>query len=227
MKLSKFPLKKGIFLSRPNRFIAILEIDGKEIIAHVPNTGRMSELLVSGVRAIASYNSAPNRKTDYTLLLVEHKGLWVSIHSGLANKAAYEYMKKQPGITNLRREITYRNSRFDLAFTRNGINCLYEAKSVNLVEDGIAMFPDAPTLRGKKHLEELMEAREDGYETGVVFVVQRNDAKEFSANSETDRNFKCLLDQCHSLGMDIRALSCDIDGVNIEITGEIPVLVQE
>lgn len=225
VKLSNFPLVNGIFISRPNRFIAKVMINQEEIIAHVPNTGRMSELLVPGVRAVLAWNPAPHRKTDYTLVLVEKNGRWVSIHSVLANQIAYAFLKAQSDVSEIKQEITYGNSRFDLACYRGGKYYYYEVKSVNLVVDAVAMFPDAPTLRGSKHLAELIKAQNEGYGTGVIFVIQRSDAKSFQPNQIMDPEFSRLLGQCHSLGMDIRALSCDIDGVNIEIIKELPVTV--
>ena len=225
VKLSKYPLVNGIFLSRPNRFIAKVMINQEEIAAHVPNTGRMSELLVPGVRAMLAWNPAPHRKTDYTLILVEKEQRWVSVNSMLANQIAYEFLKAQADVVDLKQEVTYGNSRFDLACFRGGNYAYYEVKSVNLVVNEIAMFPDAPTERGAKHLAELIKAQQEGYHAGVIFVVQRSDAKSFQPNQEMDPKFSRLLGQCHSLGIEIRALSCDIDGVNIEIVRELPVTV--
>ena len=225
VKLSRFPLVSGVFLSRPNRFIARVMIDQEETIAHVPNTGRMSELLIPGVRAILSWNPSPQRKTDDTLILVEKDGRWVCVHSVLANQAATEYLFAQSDVSELKQEVTDGNSRFDLACYRVGKFFFYEVKWVNLLVGNIALFPDAPTERGSKHLAELIKAQTEGYGAGVIFVVQRNDATSFKANAAMDPEFAGLLDQCHSLGIEIRALSCDIDGVNIEIIGELPVNV--
>ena len=154
MELSSFPIVEGEFISRPNRFIArvMIDTDGapREITAHVANTGRM--------RVQMAFNPSPKRKTDFTLLTVWYKSTWVCIHSTMANALAFEYMEKAPDICQLKREVTYGKSRFDLAFERNGHPCLYEVKSANLVVGAAAMFPDAPTERGCKHLEELMHA---------------------------------------------------------------------
>ena len=225
MKLSKFPLVSGIFLSRPNRFIAKVMIDQEEKVAHVPNTGRMGELLVPGVRAVLAWNPAPHRKTDYTLILVENMGCWVGVHSVLANQVAYEYFNAQSDVSELKQEVTYGKSRFDLACFRGAQPYFYEVKSVNQLAGDTAVFPDAPTERGSKHLAELIKAQKEGYGVGVVFIIQRNDATSFRANTDMDPKFSSLLDQCHNLGIEIRALSCDIDGVNIKIIGELPVNV--
>ena len=225
VKLSKYPLVNGIFLSRPNRFIAKVMINQEEVAAHVPNTGRMSELLVPGARAVLAWNPAPHRKTDYTLVLVEKDARWVSVNSLLANQVAYEFLKAQADVSELKQEVTYGNSRFDLACYRSERYTYYEVKSANLVVNQIALFPDAPTVRGAKHLAELIKAQQEGFRTGVIFVVQRSDAKSFQPNYKMDPKFSRLLGQCHSLGIEIRALSCDIDGVNIEIIRELPVTV--
>ncbi|MEF9919133.1 MAG: DNA/RNA nuclease SfsA [Eubacterium sp.] len=231
MNLSDFPIVEGNFISRPNRFIArVMIVDGdveREITAHVPNTGRMSELLVSGARVKMAYNPAPYRKTDYTLLTVKFNEIWVCVHSTIANALAFEYMKAQPGVNALKREVTYGNSRFDLAFEKEGYSCLYEVKSANLVIGSTAMFPDAPTERGSKHLEELMKAYESGHMAGVLFVIQREDAEFFMPNKKTDPKFSNLLKKSFDLGLDIHALRCLIDGNTIVIDSEIPIKFEE
>lgn len=230
MKLSKFPIVEGKFIERPNRFIARVIIDEKgaerEIKAHVANTGRMRELLIPGVRVQMAFNPSPNRKTDFTLLTVWYQTTWVCIHATMANALAYEYMKEQPNVSNLRREVTYGKSRFDLAFDRGEHACLYEVKSANLVVGSTAMFPDAPTERGCKHLEELIQAQQEGYEAGVLFIVQREDAKFFTPNISTDPLFSGLLKKCHEKGVIIRALRCVIRENDITIDTEIPVRLE-
>ena len=154
----------------------------REITAHVANTGRMRELLVPGAGFKMAFNPSPKRKTDFTLLTV-----WYEKVHGFAytrpwpTHSPLSLWQKAPDICQLKREVTYGNSRFDLAFERNGHPCLYEVKSANLVVGAAAMFPDAPTERGCKHLEELMHAHTEGYEAGVLFVVQREDAEIFYA----------------------------------------------
>jgi len=128
VKLSKFPLVSGIFLSRPNRFIAKVMINQVEKIVHVPNIGCMSELLIPGVRAVLSWNPSPHRKTDDTLILVEKDGRWVYVHSVRANKVTYEYLNAQSDVSELKQEITYGNSRFDLACYCSGKYSFYEVE---------------------------------------------------------------------------------------------------
>lgn len=223
MKLSSQPLVFGLFQKRVNRFLSEVTINGQEHGVHLPNTGRMRELLRPGADVILSYNPSPKRKTDYTLLAVFFEGIWVSLDSGLANRVAEDYLRQQVDITELRREVVYKNSRFDFSCNKNGQLAFYEIKSVNLVVSGVAKFPDAPTKRGSRHLLELMDARENGFYAGLLFIVMRSDAKYFSPNWQIDSEFSRLLGQCHSLGLEIRALSCDIDGINIKILRELPV----
>lgn len=223
VKLSKTPLISGIFLNRQNRFIAEVLINGKKQRAHVPNTGRMRELLISGACVKLVFNPGPKRKTDYTLMLVKKEGQWVCIHSGMANELAFTYLNERKEITGIKSEVQYQNSRFDFFCYLNSQAAYFEVKSVTLVVDGVARFPDAPTERGRKHLLELMKAYKEGFKAGVLFVVQRSDAKSFSPNWEIDPEFSHLLGQCHSLGLEIRALSCDIDGINIKIMDELPI----
>ncbi len=211
-------------MARPNRFIATVKVGDQEVVtAHVPNTGRMKELLVPGAPVLLAYQPSPKRKTDYTLLLIKYQGVWVGIHSTMANAIGAAYMASLPGVENLRREVSYGNSRFDLAFDYRGVPALYEVKSANLVVNHTAMFPDAPTVRGSKHLKELMKAQEEGYHGGILFVVQRNDAQAFTPNADTDPEFAQNLRRCAKAGLDIRALRCTMEGDEITIENEIPV----
>ncbi|MDK2936872.1 MAG: sugar fermentation stimulation protein [Eubacteriaceae bacterium] len=223
MKLSNQPLVQGFFNKRLNRFLAEVVINGQKHGVHVPNTGRMRELLLTDAKVLISFNPAPERKTDYTLRAVMSDGVWVSVDSGLANKIAAQYLDNCSDISGLQSEVTYKKSRFDFYACKNGKDTFYEIKSVNLLVDGIAKFPDAPTKRGAKHLLELMDAYRNGFGAGILFIVMRADAKAFSPNWEIDSEFSRLLGQCHSLGLEIRALSCDIDGINIKILEELPV----
>jgi sugar fermentation stimulation protein A len=228
MKLSEYPLVEGILVKRDNRFIARVEIEGKIIKAHVPNTGRMSELMVSGAKVLMAYQPSETRKTDYTLIVVNKDGVWVSIHSVKANDIAFDYLKKNNlfgKIKEIKKEVTYGNSRFDLAFTVGETKWYCEVKSANLVIDRQARFPDAPTLRGRKHLRELMVAKKNGYGAGVLFIIQRNDAETFAPNTETDREFSQLLLQCHHEGVRVKAVMCDVTTTDINPVCEVPVIL--
>lgn len=219
---------EGEFIKRINRFVARVNIvkDGKqeEVNVHVANTGRMRELLVPGAKVKMAYHPAPKRKTDYTLLLVNYHGHWVCIHASMANDLAFEYLSVRPEISDLKREVTYQHSRFDISFKKDGVPYLCEVKSANLVVDKTAMFPDAPTERGCKHLKELMCAQREGYGAAVLFIVQRDDAAVFMPNVQTDPAFAALLKQAEAAGVDVRALKCEIKEDTIRVTSEIPVM---
>lgn len=231
MRLSEFPLVSGRFEKRNNRFVCTVELEnGQTIRAHVPNTGRMKELLITGAEVRLAYAPAPKRKTDYTLLAVLYRGTWVCVYAAYANQLAYEYLSADPSITDLKREVVYEDSRFDLAGRKDGISCYYEVKSVNLVLEHsdfrAACFPDAPTQRGAKHLRGLLRAHRNGAVCGVVFVIMRNDADFVIPNWKTDPEFSALLDECESSGLDIRAVKCRVNEERIDLDRPIPVKIK-
>ena len=226
MKLSEHPVVKGCFLLRENRFIARVRLEnGEEERVHVPNTGRMKELLTPEAAVLLSYDPAPHRKTAYTLIAAEYQGIWVSVHAVKANALAAEWLAVQPGISDVKREVTYGSSRFDLGCRKDGKQAYFEVKSVNLVVDGAARFPDAPTTRGVKHLKELQKAQSEGFSAGIIFVIQRQDAAFFEPNRATDPAFSDQLKICADQGMEIRALRCVLTENSISIEKEIPISV--
>jgi len=167
----------GCFDKRVNRFIAEVFIDGIKKRVHVKNTGRCKELLLPGVDLLLEYSDSPNRKTKYSLIAVNKNGNWVNIDSQAPNAVAYEALKsgkiaRFKEIDLLRREVTYGNSRFDIYFERGKEKGFIEVKGVTLEEDGIAMFPDAPTTRGTKHVLELIKAIDEGYTAAILFIIQ-------------------------------------------------------
>lgn len=225
MNLSDDPVFTGVFLERPNRFIARIQFsDGQIVEAHVPNTGRMRELLVSGAVVKCAFHPSPKRKTAYTLLAVLFNGVWVCVYAAMANALAETFVKKCPGVTQVKREVKWGSSRFDLGFVYHGRFALYEVKSVNLVTGRTAMFPDAPTVRGSKHLTELIAAQKQGYHVGVLFIVMREDADCMMPNAVTDPVFAENLYQCIDKDADVKALRCIIRDDEIKIDTEIPVL---
>lgn len=215
-------------IKRRNRFVAEVRLaDGSETIAHVPNTGRMGELMLPGAALRLNFNPASNRKTDYTLLAVSYQDRWVCIDATMANRLAYEYFVSLPEINDLRREVTRGDSRFDLAGTFDGRPGAIEVKSVNLVVKcggrACACFPDAPTARGRKHLRSLIDGVRAGYADGLCFVVQREDAACVIPNEATDPEFAALLREGISAGLRVTALRCQVTRDEISITGELPV----
>jgi sugar fermentation stimulation protein A len=228
LRLSEQPLTDASLIKRRNRFVAEVRLaDGRETIAHVPNTGRMGELMVPGAALRLSFNPAPNRKTDYTLLAVSYRDHWVCIDATMANRLAYEYFAARPEVKDLRREVTRGDSRFDLAGRFNGRPGAVEVKSVNLVVKrggrDCACFPDAPTARGRKHLRGLIDGVRAGYADGLCFVVQREDAVCVVPNGATDPAFAALLQEGISAGLRVTALRCRVTPDDIAITGELPV----
>jgi len=214
---------KAIFKSRPNRFIAEVEVGGEIVIAHVPNTGRCKELLVEGTTVYLMPSDNPNRKTKFSLLFVENNGVLVSIHSQEANKIVYDgilngKIEELDGYGLVEREKTVGNSRIDIYLAKkmqennhNQINndhdqtndCYVEIKGVTLVENNIAIFPDAPTERGKKHIDELIELKEKGHRAVVFFLIQHPNGNSFKPNWKTDPDFSETLVKAQKSGVEI------------------------
>ncbi len=212
MKYGK--ITKGKFISRPNRFIAIVEIDGREEVVHVKNTGRCRELLVPGAIVYLEDSESPSRKTRYDLIAVQKGDLLINMDSQAPNKIFYEWAAKSGffgNITLLKPEHTYKNSRFDCYIeAEGGRKILVEAKGVTLEEGGIVRFPDAPTERGVKHLRELSEAVAEGYEAYIFFIIQMSPVHHFEPNEERHPEFADALRDAAEHGVKICALDCSV-----------------
>ena len=202
----------GIFLRRPNRFVAHVEIDGREEIVHVKNTGRCRELLPEGAKVWCQYSDNPGRKTKYDLVCVQKGERLINMDSQAPNAAAGEWLRSGGfgPVTNVRAEVTHGASRFDFAFEKDGKNCFMEVKGVTLEQDGVCAFPDAPTLRGTKHLRELTQAAEDGFGAYVLFVIQMKDVQYLHPNDATDPAFSDALRQASRAGVTVLAMDCEI-----------------
>ena len=224
-------VRRGQFLTRPNRFIAHVELDGASVVCHVKNTGRCRELLVPGHTVWLAEGDSPARKTQYDLIGVEKptpRGLLpVNMDAQAPNRVFGEWAAAGglgflPSL--LRPETRFGDSRFDFYWEdgpeRRGF---WEIKGVTLEEDGVARFPDAPTLRGVKHLEELIRAREAGYEAGVCFVVQMPGMRWVEPNDATHPQFGRALRRAAEAGVRVLALECRVEPDQLEITGEVPV----
>ncbi len=201
-------IKEAIFLRRPNRFIAHVLIDGQEEIVHVKNTGRCRELLTEGARVILEKGANPGRKTKYSIIAVYKGDILINMDSQVPNAAAEEALKKgrlsEIGVPDfVRREMAYGESRLDLYYENNGRRGFIEVKGVTLEENGVAMFPDAPTQRGEKHVMELMRAREEGYEAGILFLIQMKGPYMFRPNRITDPKFAEALKRARGSGVKI------------------------
>ena len=202
----------GRFLRRPNRFIAHVEICGREEICHVKNTGRCKELLKPGARVWCQHWDNPSRKTKYDLIFVQKGRRLICMDSQAPNAAAKEWLLSGGlgRIENLKGEYTHGDSRFDFSFEKDGRRCFLEVKGVTLEQDGVVMFPDAPTQRGAKHLRELCEARAKGYEAYALFVIQMEDCRYFTPNRHTDPAFACALSDAVEAGVEVRAVTCRV-----------------
>ena len=195
---------KGKFLERPNRFIAICEIDGKKEICHVKNTGRCRELLVKGATVYLEKSSNPNRKTQYDLVSVQKNDKLINMDSQIPNYVVVESINKVfDKVIFVKQEYKYGNSRFDIYIETETEKIFVEVKGVTLEEDGVVRFPDAPTERGVKHLKELQKAVSEGYRACVVFLVQMQDVKYFEPNSETHPEFANELKNAYENGVEI------------------------
>lgn len=223
-------IRKGRFIKRPNRFIAHVEIDGKEEIVHVKNTGRCAELLVPGAVLYLQESDNPDRKTKWDLIGVEKGDRMVNMDSQVTNQVVKEWIEEGkwfPEVTLLRPETTYGNSRFDLYVEYGGgRRAFIEVKGVTLEEEGAVRFPDAPSERAVKHLEELGKAVEEGYEAYVFFVIQMEGVRYFTPNRRTHAAFADALVAAANLGVKVLAYDCKVGGDSIEIKEEVPVVLQ-
>ena len=220
----------GTFLSRPNRFIAKVLVEGKEETVHVKNTGRCKELLVPGATVYLEQSDNPARKTGYDLVTVEKavpSGVKViNMDSQAPNKLFEEWAKAGhfvPGLTLLRPETTWGTSRFDFYWEAQDRRGFVEVKGCTLEKDGWTYFPDAPTLRGVKHLEELIRARAEGYQAAVCFVIQMAGVEGFSPNDATHPEFGAALRKAQAAGVEVMAYQCSVIPGEVYITSPVPI----
>ena len=210
---------RGVFLARPNRFIARVEIGGLEETVHVKNTGRCRELLVPGAEVWLAKSDNPARKTIYDLIAVRKStGVLFNIDSQAPNAAAGEWLARQ-GFDRIVPEYPFGQSRIDFYMERGGEKYLLEVKGCTLEQEGIGYFPDAPTERGTKHLKELAGAAARGYHTAVAFVMQAEGMKLVLPNGKTDPAFAAALETAKQAGVQILYLPCRVEPDKLEITG--------
>lgn len=211
-------VEKGIFLSRPNRFIAHVRLHDTEMICHVKNTGRCRELLVPGVAVYLEKGTNPNRKTAYDLIAVEKNGRLINMDAQAPNRAFAEWARQfAPEAAAVHSEYRFGQSRLDFCLeTPRGLH-LVEVKGVTLEDGGHTRFPDAPTERGVKHLHELMRAVELGYQATAFFVIQMADVLDFAPNDVTHPAFGAALRQARAAGVNIAAYSCRVTPDSLEI----------
>ncbi|ROR28732.1 sugar fermentation stimulation protein A [Mobilisporobacter senegalensis] len=217
---------EGTFIERPNRFIAHALINENMEVCHVKNTGRCKELLIPGSKVYLEKNNNSNRKTKYSLISVNKSGRLINMDSNAPNKAVHEWLKEGnlfSDITLIRPETKYNNSRFDFYVEHGNKKTFIEVKGVTLEEDGIVRFPDAPTIRGVKHIYELCEAKKDGYEAYVIFVIQMKDVKYFMPNYSTHKEFGDALIEARKSGVQILAFDCQVTKESMKLSDEVEV----
>lgn len=220
----------GTFLSRPNRFVAQVALDGRTETCHVKNTGRCRELLIPGCRVYLTRSDNPARKTKYDLIAVEKETargpLLINMDAQAPNHVFEAWARAdrfRPGLTLLRPETVYGASRFDFYWETDTDRGFVEVKGVTLEEDGVARFPDAPTLRGVKHLEELIAARQAGYQAALCFIVQFSGAKYVTPNDTTHPQFGQALRRAAAAGVEVFALGCAVTPDSLTAEAFVPV----
>ena len=226
MKYQK--IVEGKFIKRLNRFVAVCLIDGKEVQCHVKNTGRCGEILVEGAQCFLEEAYNPARKYKYSLVVVRKGERLINIDSQAPNKAVGEFLSKRslfPDIENLKAEKTFGNSRFDFYFEHGDKKAYLEVKGVTLEKDGAVYFPDAPTERGTKHLNELCECVHKGMEAYALFVVQLKDVSHFSPNDVTDPDFAAALKHASDCGVKVLCYDCNVTENEMNIADPVPVIL--
>lgn len=216
----------GIFLARPNRFIAHVQIGGQTEIVHVKNTGRCRELLVPGCTVYCQRSSNPNRKTAFDLIAVQKGDRLINMDSQAPNRAAGEWLSSGGlgEISELKAEVKHGDSRYDFSFLKDGKRCFLEVKGCTLEHDGVCAFPDAPTERGAKHIRGLTGAARAGYGAYILFVIQMSDVKYIRPHDETDPEFGKALREASQNGVRVLAMDCAVTPDTMEI--RLPVLVK-
>ncbi len=217
---------EGIFLARPNRFVAKVLVDGQEVICHVKNTGRCRELLIPGVRVWVQREERSGRKTPYSLITVEKGETLVNLDSQAPNRVAGEWIAMNWKPEVFQREKTYGNSRLDLYIEKDGRKCYIEVKGVTLEEKGVALFPDAPTQRGLKHIEELIACRREGYEACILFVIQMKGVHLFRPNVRTQPEFGEALLRAKEAGVQLLAYDCIVTEKSLKVDRQIAVSLE-
>lgn len=226
------PLLEGTFVVRENRFRAQVRLASQEVAAHIPNSGRLTELLSPGQPVLLAKAESTNRVTDYDLLMVSLPHTLVSIDARLPNSLLYEALQARAvpefeGYPVVRQEVTYGSSRLDflLEAERERSPCLIEVKSVTLVRDGVGYFPDAVTTRGVRHLRELRRASLGGNRAAMVFVIQRDDAQALAPHDESDPHFGEVVREVAADGVEAYAYNCQVSREEVVLGDRVPVFL--
>ncbi len=222
----------GRFLKRVNRFLALVEVDGRETAVHVANSGRLRELFVTGATVWLKAAPAPHRKTSWDLALVEADGVLVSADTRVPNAVAAEaasegLLEGIPVPSSITREATFGESRFDILLEDGHGRRYVEVKSVTLVKNGVGLFPDSPTVRGAKHLNTLAQAIEAGHRASVIFVVQRPDARAMATNDPADPVLAATFRTAVESGVEPLAYNCHVSRQEIRLDRRLPIVPYE
>lgn len=231
-------LRKAFFLERPNRFGAWVDLDGNREYAHLPDPGRLRELLLPGRPVWLREHATAGRKTRYSLVMTQEHGNWVSLDTGLPTAAVRQALAEGrlpefAAYDRVKPEFRYGRSRLDFSLSHSQEQsapaaasrpCLLEVKSVTLVVDGLGLFPDAVSERASRHVRELMFAASEGYRAAVLFVVQRQDASAVAANRETDPKFASALTEAALAGVELYARICRVSPDGVALANSVPVL---
>lgn len=218
----------GVFIARPNRFVAYVDVGGEKVICHVKNTGRLKELLLPGAEVLVKRADNPQRKTPYDLLSVYKGAQLVNIDSHAPNRLFAEWL---PGsgywadITGIKPESKWGNSRFDFRLEAGGQSVYVEVKGVTLEQGGVAMFPDAPTLRGVKHVNELAECTAQGHRAAIVFIIQMKGVDCFRPNDRMHPEFGTALRAAAGQGVELLALDCVVRPGEVRVDSYIPIML--
>ena len=219
---------EGRFVRRKNRFIAEVQVGDLVEEVHVRNTGRLRELFIKDVPVLLEPAANPERKTRFSLVCVKKKDQWISVDSTAPNQVIEEMVREGrlfSDITYIKREKTFGKSRFDLYVEHGGKQHYIEVKGVTLEVDGVAMFPDAPTERGIKHIRELIEAKKQGYEASIIFVIQMKGVTAFKPNITTHPAFGEVLKEAKDEGVEIIAIDCKVNRDYIVGDKNVPVIL--
>jgi sugar fermentation stimulation protein A len=221
-------LKEADFLKRENRFACLVELQGTEEMAYLPNSGRLDSVLHPGQKVFLIERASPSRSTNYDLVMTSLNGTMVSVDARVPEKLVYQalYQRVLPQFSSylsIRREVAFGRSRLDFLLGNNSAQCFLEVKSVTLKHGKGAAFPDAPTLRGRRHLNSLVHAKKEGFEAAILFVIQREDVDCFFPNDKIDPDFGQALRAAQLQGVSIYAYRCKVNPEEIELAGQLPV----
>lgn len=221
---------EAIFINRPNRFIANVVIDGKLEKVHVKNTGRCKEILTEGTRVYLEKANNPNRRTRYSLISAYKGDLLINIDSQVPNEVVYSSIRENKieeliDVDILKKEVNYRGSRFDLYYEKGDEKGFIEVKGVTLEIDGLSLFPDAPTERGTRHIREIIQSVEEGYNSYIFFLVQIPEIKFFKPHEEMDKAFSHALLEAKEKGVNILAYNSLVTKDEILLGQRIKVLI--